>query len=83
MIDFTPTQQQAIEQFDQNICVSAGAGSGKTSVLVERFLQLVVHKQVSPRRILAMTYTEKAANELKKRLVSEFEARGLIEPRKS
>ena len=50
----------------------AGPGSGKTRVLVERFCWLVRERKVSPLRILAITFTEKAATEIKRRLAREF-----------
>ena len=53
-----------------DICVMAGPGSGKTRVLVERFRWLVAEKGVDPRSILAITFTEKAANNMRERLVS-------------
>ena len=46
----------------------ANAGSGKTTVVVERFAHAVVEDGVDPRRILAITFTEKAAGELRRRL---------------
>ena len=55
--------------------MSAGAGSGKTTVLVERFLDLV-RGGSSPASILAITYTEKAAAEMKERIVRRFEREG-------
>jgi ATP-dependent helicase/nuclease subunit A len=58
------------------IALSAGAGSGKTTVLVERFLHLVTDDGLSPLEILAITYTEKAAAEMKERIVRRFEERG-------
>jgi len=75
-------QQAAVERSGQDVCVVAGPGSGKTRVLVERFAWLVEH-DISPLRILAVTFTEKAANEIKQRLVEHFkqqpEARAGIE----
>ena len=41
MFDFTKAQQEAIETLDRNVSVSAGAGSGKTRVLVERFVNIL------------------------------------------
>ncbi len=67
-------QQAAVERSGQDVCVVAGPGSGKTRVLVERFAWLVEHG-VSPLRILAITFTEKAANEIKRRLVGRFKQR--------
>jgi hypothetical protein len=52
--------------------VVAGPGSGKTRVLVERFCWLVSARGVSPLRVLAITFTEKAATEIKQRLVNAF-----------
>jgi ATP-dependent helicase/nuclease subunit A len=54
------------------VCVVAGPGSGKTSVLIERFVWLVREQGVSPAQILAITFTERAANEIKTRLVNAF-----------
>ncbi|MFN3326350.1 MAG: UvrD-helicase domain-containing protein [Bryobacteraceae bacterium] len=64
-------QQSAVRRTGQDVCVVAGPGSGKTRVLVERFCWLV-EEGISPLRILAITFTEKAANEIKKRLVQRF-----------
>lgn len=50
----------------------AGPGSGKTRVLVERFAWLIEHQGVNPEAILAITFTEKAATEIKQRLVDRF-----------
>lgn len=65
---FSIPQTQAIEMRDKNILVSASAGSGKTSVLVERLCQLVLKDKISIDSILAMTFTDDAASEMKGRL---------------
>jgi ATP-dependent exoDNAse (exonuclease V) beta subunit len=65
-------QQAAVTRSGQDACVVAGPGSGKTRVLVEHFAWLV-EQGISPLRILAITFTEKAANEIKQRLVKRFE----------
>ncbi len=64
----TPQQDAAIHRIGQDVCVIAGPGSGKTRVLAERFAWLVSDKNISPRNILALTFTEKAANEIKERV---------------
>ena len=66
--EFTPEQQAAIERRDVSLLVRAGAGTGKTSVLVERFVQAVREDEVEVERILAITFTEKAASEMKERV---------------
>ena len=72
---FNEDQRRAIEGRQPRIALSAGAGSGKTSVLVERFLSLV-DEGIAPGSILAVTFTEKAASEMKDRIIRSFESRG-------
>src|SRR5260370_38898370 len=69
-------QIAAADRIDQDVCVVAGPGSGKTSVLIERFSWLVNTQGVDPGRILTITFTEKAANEIKRRLVDAFQDGG-------
>jgi ATP-dependent helicase/nuclease subunit A len=71
-LNLTPAQRQAVERSGQNVCVMAGPGSGKTRVLIERFAWLVEHRNFDPQRILAITFTEKAATEIKDRLIQRF-----------
>jgi superfamily I DNA/RNA helicase len=66
----TSAQQSAVERSNQDVCVVAGPGSGKTRVLIERFAWLVEFHNVSPSRILAITFTDKAAAEIKERLIN-------------
>jgi len=68
----SPHQQSAVERTNQDVCVVAGPGSGKTRVLIERFAWLVEFHNVNPARILAITFTEKAATEIKERLIKRF-----------
>jgi ATP-dependent exoDNAse (exonuclease V) beta subunit len=68
-------QQAAIERTGQDVCCVAGPGSGKTRVLVERFAWLA-GTTARPEAILAITFTEKAAQEIKSRLVKHFVDRG-------
>jgi len=70
----SPEQSAAVQRTGQDVCCVAGPGSGKTRVLVERFAWQV-EQGVSPERILAITFTEKAATEIKQRLASHFAAR--------
>lgn len=67
-IQFSPVQQQVIESRGKNLLVSASAGAGKTAVLVERLCRLVLEDHVSIDSILAVTFTEDAAAEMKERL---------------
>ena len=68
----SPEQQAAVTRTGQDVCVVAGPGSGKTRVLVERFWWLIREQGISPQRILAITFTEKAATEIRQRLAKEF-----------
>ncbi len=61
-------QKKAVTNVSQNCLVVAGAGSGKTRVLTQRIIWLISQKNYSPLSILAVTFTNKAANEIKSRL---------------
>jgi ATP-dependent helicase/nuclease subunit A len=64
----TDEQEQAAQRRQGSLLLAAGAGSGKTSVLVERFLRAVLNDGLAPGRILAITFTERAAGELGERI---------------
>ena len=65
-------QKEAITTRHSNILVSASAGSGKTGVLVQRLVELVTLDHIEIDEILAMTFSEDAASEMKKRLSKEI-----------
>jgi ATP-dependent helicase/nuclease subunit A len=64
----TGEQEQAAGRRSGSLLLAAGAGSGKTSVLVERFVRAVREDGIAPARILAITFTERAAGELRERV---------------
>ncbi len=65
--ELTPDQRRAVETEGCDIIVTAGAGTGKTSTLVGRYLWLLEHR-ITPRQIAAITFTEKAAREMRNRI---------------
>lgn len=67
-ITFSKAQKQVIHSRGKNLLVSASAGAGKTAVLVERLCELVIKDRIPISSILAMTFTEEAAREMKSRL---------------
>ena len=70
-MQFTPSQQKALN-IEKHICVTAGAGSGKTTVLVERYLEILRNGNTEPQNIVAITFTEKAAAEMKERVIERL-----------
>lgn len=72
MNGFTEQQKSAVEYRNLDACVVAGPGSGKTTVLVERYSRLIASGNCQPVQILAITFTEKAAANMKARLAKQF-----------
>ena len=70
-MQLTPSQQEALN-LEKHVCVTAGAGSGKTTVLVERYLKILRERNVTPRKIVAITFTNKAAAEMKDRVIERL-----------
>jgi ATP-dependent helicase/nuclease subunit A len=68
MPDWTKDQSQAINSSNKNLLVSAAAGSGKTAVLIQRIIRIVIEEKVSVDRLLVVTFTKLAAEEMKTRL---------------
>ena len=64
----TPEQAAAIMASGRDVLVEAGAGSGKTGVMVDRYCRLVCDEQVASEAVLAFTFTDKAAAELRLRI---------------
>ncbi len=75
----TEEQRRAVAGREGDILLSAAAGSGKTSVLVERFVEAVRDDGLAPGAILAITFTERAAGELRSRVRERLLALGMRE----
>ncbi len=71
----TPEQTAAIQTRAPEVLVEAGAGTGKTGVLVDRYCELLLLDRLEPDEVLAFTFTERAAAQLRERIRSELERR--------
>lgn len=78
-IEFTDEQRQAIEHFGSNVFVNAGAGSGKTRILVARYVEILKRGLADVNEIVAITFTRKAAREMKRKIQDHL-ARGILKP---
>ncbi len=73
---FSENQKKALNLNKQNILVSAGAGSGKTAVLVERIIRLLTTQNIALENILVLTFTNAGAQEFKSRIKKALESKG-------
>ncbi len=71
----TPEQAKAIAAAGADVLVEAGAGTGKTGVMVDRYCRLVFDEGIAPDSVLAFTFTDKAAAELRQRIRAAIEVR--------
>ena len=72
---FTGEQEKAIKTLDKSVLVSAAAGSGKTSVLIERIIRIILEGRANVDEMLVVTFTNAAASEMKLRLASAIRKR--------
>ena len=71
-IKWTNEQQRVIDARNKNLLVSASAGSGKTTVMIARVLDLMLKEKVSISNFLIVTFTKASATDMKKKLVDEL-----------
>ncbi|GAF83746.1 unnamed protein product, partial [marine sediment metagenome] len=76
-IDMNPIQKEAVNHYEGPCLILAGPGTGKTLTLTMRITRLVTHWEVDPAAILAITFTNKAAGEMKKRITHAFDDEGI------
>lgn len=79
-IKFEGVQKQIIETRNTNILVSAGAGSGKTTVLVERIMRMILEEKVYINRLLVVTHTKAAATQMKDKIANALHKTAKADP---
>jgi len=78
--DLNPSQREAVIAGDGPLLVLAGAGSGKTRVIAYRIAWMLAHRDLPPRNLLAVTFTNKAAGEMKRRVEELLAPAGIKAP---
>lgn len=73
-INLNPQQEEAVKYINGPLLILAGAGSGKTSVITKRISHMIKNENIDPYSILAITFTNKAASEMKSRVSKELQA---------
>lgn len=72
MNEYKGVQKEILESIKKNQLVSAGAGSGKTTIMVEKIANLILENKVQVENLLVVTFTVLAANEMKERLIARL-----------
>ena len=78
---FQPEQIKVLNSEGKNVIVSASAGSGKTTVLIQKLIKLITEKNVSVKKLLVLTYTKASAEEMKQKLIDALYENAIENPK--